>query len=68
MVANTSVDHPWTGSVLVDATLHPEGAEFEVLLSNHDTPAPPGPATASPAGTSVRVNLEPMEAQVLARR
>lgn len=68
VVANTSVDHPWTGHVLVDAAIHPQGAQFEVVLSNYGSPTSPGPATASPAGTSVRVNLEPMEAQVVARR
>ena len=67
VVANTSVDRPWTGSVVVDSALHSQDAPFQVLLSNHDSPTPPQPATTGPAGASVRFDLRPMEAQVVGR-
>lgn len=83
VVANPSTEHDFAGEVIVDATLNPEGAAYQVLFSNTPQPRAPGPivtkapgsveiaepdggVTAGPA-RAVRVELQPMEAQVLAR-
>jgi len=76
-IANTNPTERWAGSVLVDPDLNPVGRNFEVAFSNRggnamatvakepdalfyrDNFAFPGPAT------SVRVELRPMEVQVL---
>lgn len=81
VVANTNTGAEWTGEVIVDRNLYPEGAKLDVLFSNRATSVGPQPVRAHHAGSvtvrevdgtigrgplhAVPVSLAPMEAQVL---
>ena len=84
VLANTQTGGPgWSGYVLVDWNLNPEGAAFQVLFSNKGAGEVQGPEPAETAhgalvhevdgDTSrgsvrvIKVHLKPMEFQVLGR-
>jgi hypothetical protein len=82
VVANTATaaDQTFSGEVIVDASLHENGA-FRLLLSNRSNPTPPGPLRTAGSGTvAIRevdgrtssgparvlpVTVRPMEVQIL---
>lgn len=82
LVAANTQQAAWSGHVIVDGTLHPDGAVFNVLFSNKSSPpAAPGPVESAanvvvrePGGgvghgpvRVIRVELKPMEIQILGR-
>jgi glycosidase len=79
VIANTSTASAFTGFVIVDASLNPEGVRYEVLFSNQAYPSAPGPVkstgpceilevdgsiSSGPAQT-LPVILQPMEIQIV---
>ena len=84
VAANTGAAERWSGEVVVDSGLNPADTEFTVLFGNRAAPAPPGRVAARGTGTvdvvevdgstgagplhTVRVTLEPLEAQIIGRR
>lgn len=81
VVANTNTGSAWSGEVIVDRHLHPQGAKLNVLYSNRADTVAPQPVRFHGAGTvtvqevdgsaghgplhAVPVTLAPMESQVL---
>jgi glycosidase len=83
VAANTHTTATWSGDVIVDRELNPLDTKYSVLFANKPSPLFPEPVADKPAGTVVvhepdgsfgsgplhvvRVNLEPMQLQVLGR-
>jgi glycosidase len=81
VVANASPQGGFRGEVVVDASLNPDGAPYQVLFSNKAEPQPPDAVTTRPRDSVeirepdgrvtpgpvrvLRVHLQPMEAQIL---
>ena len=67
VVANTSTTVAQDLHVVVDKALNPAGSLWSVLSSTHATPIAPEPTADRGARHTVRVQLAPLEAQVLGR-
>lgn len=83
-VVNTSPLAPWAGEVIVDYAGTSVGSSLELLFSNQERPAPPGPIAERRFQTlvihesggqitrgparTIAVRLRPMEVQLLGRR
>lgn len=65
VVANTDTRNPINIFVAVDANLHQDGKRWDVLFSTASSPTAPDPTTSRNRFRRVRVNLQPMEAQIL---
>jgi hypothetical protein len=81
VVANTNVDAGFTGEVIVDALLNPDGAQYRLVYSNRANPHAPGSVLTKGGGAvriqepgggittgparTVRVELERAEIQIL---
>jgi glycosidase len=81
VVANTNTESGFAGFVIVDSSLNPPGSQFEVLFTNRDDHARPGPVrstgpveirevdgtlAAGPARV-VPLTVGPMQVQILGR-
>jgi len=81
VVANTNTQAAFVGFVIVDSNLNPPGSQFDVLFTNREIHAKPGPVRSTGAveihevdGTVsagpacvVPVNVGPMQIQILGR-
>lgn len=81
VIANTSTQSGFVGSVIIDSNLNPVGSQFEILFSNKSAPTRPAPAmktnsaeihevdggVSSGPATVLPANLQPMEIQILGR-
>jgi hypothetical protein len=81
VVANTSPEQAFSGEVIIDAALNPEGVSYAVLFSNKAVPRPPGVVRMRAGGSvtirepdgrvtsgparTVPLTLEPTEVQIL---
>jgi glycosidase len=65
VAANASVAQPAEVHVVVDRSLHPVGRAWKVLFSTQAQPRPPMPTAAHGDRRTLRLNLAPLEAQVL---
>jgi len=83
IVANTNAEIGWQGEVLVDYAINQAGTAYQVLFSNKKMPSAPEPVREKSAGSIevrglddaishgptrvLRLQLQPMEVQVLAK-
>lgn len=67
VAANTNAADSWSGRILVDRTLNPDGSAFGDLFTNKETSGPAGQVAAADGLTSMALQLRPLEIRILAR-
>lgn len=84
VVANTNAELSWSGEVLIDYSLNKVDSVYQILCSNKENQAPPEPVREKAGGSIeirgldaavsygptrvLRVQLQPMEIQILTKR
>ncbi|MDD5598169.1 MAG: alpha-amylase family glycosyl hydrolase [Victivallaceae bacterium] len=68
IAANTQTANDWSGNVLIDFALSPDGAAWQILYSNMDNPQAPGTVSTIMNARALPITLAPMEIQILSRK